>query len=567
MKKRIAWILLAAAVLMLAACGHKNEPAPTAAETEQVQETQAAEPETQATVPVPKPVCAGVYRKPWREEIAGKVVEGYSYIVLKEDHTGYWVAQAVATLTWDETQLKTTVGEVCNIELTQDNAAIKLLVYPDPRSSTAQTPDVYEKIEKLPAEIEAMIAEDSVQPCSELDYPGTYCRTWTEEIGGTIAQRHSYYLLNADHTGYVIAQAVGSLTWDKDHVTDNLGLTYRIAVNRKNEAVNLLVYESQGDPAVYQKIDKLPADVEAMLAEATAPRVSVPEITKSPTTETVTEGEEAYFVAHANNYNYIDWYIVKADHSYRMPAASASRNFPGLSVSGEGTTALLLSNIPLSMDGWCVEAVFTGNGGSATTNHCYINVNPAVKEPLYAVPSSGIYVTDQPVQLNAAPNATIYYELYDDVGNVQTGTVQSGEYVYIPAIANVRYIARLVAYVVDDETNLTVCEYTMDCLPEPDVPTEPPVPSFNGGHFYNNNDAEVDFAPIGDGGFTASVGIIRVVSFDGTASYHDGVLYMDLRDPSGNFVGATFDVESGTLDISTSTWEDVPAGSVFYGLH
>lgn len=563
MKKKIALLFLAAALLMLAACGHKAEaPATETVPETQVQETQAAPLE-----------YAGIYRQPFRDEIAGRVVEGYSYIVLNEDHTGCWITQGVAALTWDEELLKTNVGEICRIELTQENGTVNLLVYPDPHYDDSRAPRVFEKTDKLPAEMEAMIAAEAGPRFSESDYPGTYCRTWMEEIGGTSAMRNAYYVLNADHTGYVITQGVGKLTWNMDQVKDDLGQTYSIALIEHEGWTKLQVYEFPGSPSVYDKIEKLPAEIEAMLSESPAPvpRNSAPEITKNPTSETVTEGDYAYFVARADNYKYIDWFIVSPDNSRKMNASAGPMNFPGLSVSGDGTTTLKLSGIPQSMNGWCIEATFTGDGGSTTTDQCKLYVNKSVAAPLLAVPSGGFYVNDHAVQLTAAPGSSIYYELYDDVGNKQTGTIRSGDYVYVPVIANCRYIARLIAHVVGDENNLTVCEYTMDGIP--DYPTEgfygatePPAPYFNGGTF-DNNEVIVTLEPLGDGGYYANIVVLRLCNMEGTGSYHGGVVYMSMTDPSGSYLGAEYDVSNGTLNISSSTWEYLPNNTVFYGIY
>lgn len=409
------------------------------------------------------------------------------------------------------------------------------------------------------------------QPAVPLEYTGIYWRTWNEEIAGTVAVRNSYYVLNADHTGYVIAQAVGTLTWTESQVKDNLGQVSRIALNQENGDVNLVVYEFQGNPSVYKKIAKLPAEIESMIAEATkptpvpaptvAPRVSAPEITKNPTSETVTEGGNAYFVARANNYNTINWYVVSADHSTRIPVNNAPWNFSGVAVSGEGTTTLLLSNIPLAMNGWGVEAVFTGEGGSSTTSQSFIYVNKAAKTPLTVLPSSGIYVADKPVQLSAAPGSFISYELYDDVGNKSTGTVQSGGYVNIPLIPNCRYVARLVAYVVGNENDLIVCEYTMDGM----ASQPEPAPGFYGGTF-RSEEAEVTLVATGGDSFAANVSIFRLCNMDGYGSYSNGIVYLSMPDASGNNIRLEYNVNNGTLYVSSSTWEYLPTGTSFSGL-
>lgn len=151
--RKIATALLAAALLMLAACGRKTETAPSAADAEQTtQQTQT----TQTAMPT-EPEYAGSYFRTWSEEIGGTVAERNSYIVLQEDHTGYWIAQDVGTLTWDEGHLALTVGAAYEIALTQENGTVNLLLYEFQDDSGAWIPTAYEKIQELPAEIAQML--------------------------------------------------------------------------------------------------------------------------------------------------------------------------------------------------------------------------------------------------------------------------------------------------------------------------------------------------------------------------------------------------------------------------
>lgn len=342
----------------------------------------------------------------------------------------------------------------------------------------------------------------------------------------------------------------------------------------------LYIFDRALSEEAIQKV--MDAGTPTYIPPETTPKILAPVVTKNPTSETVTEGGEAYFVARGENYNYINWYIVSADHGTRIPVNSAPWNFSGVSVYGEGTTTLKLSNIPLSMNGWCVEAVFTGDGGTATSSHCFVYVNKAAKAPLYAVPSSGFYTSDKSVQLTAAPGNSIYYELYDEVGFAHTGTIKSGDYITIPLVSNCRYVARLVAWVVGDESNLTVCDYTMDGMPvdpepipptpdpEPVPPTpdpEPdPQPGFNGGTF-SGGDVAVVLNPSGSDSFYANLSVLRLCSMDGAGNYSNGTVTMFLTDPNGNPVGASFNVGSGTVAITYSTWELLPEGTTYYGIY
>lgn len=262
MKKSIAIVLLTLVMLMLAACGGKAAPAP--AETQPTQETQAVE-TTQATEAPTQPTApleyAGIYCRTWSEEIAGTVAERNSYYILNPDHTGYLVMQAVGTLTWDENQLTDHLGGTYSIALTQENGIVNLLVY-----EFQDTPSVYKKIEKLPDEINALIAEEAIHMRRDQEFSGVYCRTVSEEIGGTVTERKSYIVLNEGGTGYWAAQDIGEVTWNENQLTDNLGMTYSIALIEENGTDNLLVYEFPDNPSVFVRIEQLPAEIENLIA-------------------------------------------------------------------------------------------------------------------------------------------------------------------------------------------------------------------------------------------------------------------------------------------------------------
>lgn len=207
-------------------------------------------------------------------------------------------------------------------------------------------------------------------------------------------------------------------------------------------------------------------------------------ITKNPTSETVFEGGNAMFIANAENYNYITWHLVSPNGYTVYTMNEAVWQFQGLTVQGDGTTKLVLCNCPLSLSGWSVEAVFSGNKGQVTSSRAYITVNKAARARLYASPSNGYFeYSDQPIQLISNPGDRIHYEMYRS-GNIPMGSgeVQSGGYCYIGAIADQRYDVYLYAYVVGDQSNAISCQYTMDCLPAFE-PTYEPVYDPSQGHY------------------------------------------------------------------------------------
>ena len=98
-------------------------------------------------------------------------------------------------------------------------------------------------------------------------------------------------------------------------------------------------------------------------------------ITKSPSGEKVEKGGKASFVAHAANATGVSWRLVSSDTVDTINAAAAPEYFEGLVVYGANTDRLTLENIPASMNGWQVMAVFSGNNGPAYTYGARITVN------------------------------------------------------------------------------------------------------------------------------------------------------------------------------------------------
>lgn len=104
------------------------------------------------------------------------------------------------------------------------------------------------------------------------------------------------------------------------------------------------------------------------------PYVSSVRITKSPTSETVNAGGSARFIAYAENYTSIVWILVSPDARTSYNAAEGPAHFPGLIVTGQGTSDLCLSCIPAEMDKWRIQAYFTGSGEPQYTAGAYLTV-------------------------------------------------------------------------------------------------------------------------------------------------------------------------------------------------
>lgn len=103
--------------------------------------------------------------------------------------------------------------------------------------------------------------------------------------------------------------------------------------------------------------------------QATKARVS---LTKSPTSESVPYGGSAIFIARALNATGITWYIANGDASTIYNVSDAPNNISGLTVYGQGSETLTLCGIPSWLNGWKVQACFSGEGGPIYSDAAYI---------------------------------------------------------------------------------------------------------------------------------------------------------------------------------------------------
>ena len=152
-----------------------------------------------------------------------------------------------------------------------------------------------------------------------------------------------------------------------------------------------------------------------------------PEITKHPTGETVDEGGTAKFVARANDATEITWRLVSPDTTSTYTAQEAPAYFLGLTVEGIGTETLTLGNIPASLNGWAVEARFTGPSGTSYSNGAVIHVtNATMKVPVITVqPQPAGAKVGEEVSLTVTatdPNGgTLRFQWYKNTENSNQG--------------------------------------------------------------------------------------------------------------------------------------------------
>ncbi|MBR1455544.1 MAG: hypothetical protein IJ594_00110 [Oscillospiraceae bacterium] len=117
-----------------------------------------------------------------------------------------------------------------------------------------------------------------------------------------------------------------------------------------------------------------PEEPEAAAAAPTGPAI---EITKNPTSEALAIGGKTWFIAHAVNADTLTWQLLDPDGQvFSLDAAMAAN--AGLRLEALEGDTLAVSNVPASLNGWAVQACFTGGGGSAVTTPAYIYVGDFV---------------------------------------------------------------------------------------------------------------------------------------------------------------------------------------------
>ena len=108
-------------------------------------------------------------------------------------------------------------------------------------------------------------------------------------------------------------------------------------------------------------------------------------VTKSPTSESVPYGGAAIFIARADYDTSITWYIANSDASVIYNVSDAPYYIQGLVVYGQGTETLTLCEIPSWMNGWQVQAGFTGKDGPVYSDVAYIWTYQ-LAQPVYCEP-------------------------------------------------------------------------------------------------------------------------------------------------------------------------------------
>ena len=123
-------------------------------------------------------------------------------------------------------------------------------------------------------------------------------------------------------------------------------------------------------------------------------------VTKNPTDETRYVGETAIFIANAANYDSIEWLFI-APNGTQCKLDAFKTQFPGCTVTGQGTTELHIANLQTGLNGWKVFCCFGLNGKCTTTSAASVNV---------LVPSAPVTTAPVTTYTTTYVPSAVYYE-------------------------------------------------------------------------------------------------------------------------------------------------------------
>lgn len=108
-------------------------------------------------------------------------------------------------------------------------------------------------------------------------------------------------------------------------------------------------------------------------------------ITKNPSSETVFQNDKTWFIAHADNADTIKWFFISPNgEEYTTDALLPVLQELEIEILPDDTIAL--RNIPLSLNGWQIQAEFSGNGAvSVRTQPATIYVMAIPREYLSVI--------------------------------------------------------------------------------------------------------------------------------------------------------------------------------------
>lgn len=112
-------------------------------------------------------------------------------------------------------------------------------------------------------------------------------------------------------------------------------------------------------------ISSLPYDSAINIAAPSSEAADIT-ITKNPTSEALAIGGKTWFIAHASGADSIEWRFADSDgKDFSLDDTMAAN--PGLVLRALEGDTILIDNVPLSLNGWSVFAVFSNAAGQCAT--------------------------------------------------------------------------------------------------------------------------------------------------------------------------------------------------------
>ncbi len=195
-------------------------------------------------------------------------------------------------------------------------------------------------------------------------------------------------------------------------------------------------------------------------AATASPSANAPSVTKNPTAEYIMEDGKALFVAKASNYTSIEWRIISADGKYGCAAKDAPKYFSGVSVWGDSEETLVIYNTPTSLNGWYVQATFTGKGGTVYSNRALLSVQQKSTQ-VSANPAGGTFDKSVTVTLLGQSGAKLSYKVQYSGGYTATGSVFAGQNISISTVTSGTNYAVLSFYDVSNPSNSATYTFTI----------------------------------------------------------------------------------------------------------
>ena len=113
-----------------------------------------------------------------------------------------------------------------------------------------------------------------------------------------------------------------------------------------------------------------PATIENPELKTTGPIT----ITKNPYGETVVEESRTWFIAHAENWDIVNWFFISPEDGKTYTVDEVRAMFPTFTLKSNSPDTMSFVNIPLGFDGWQLYARFENADGYADTAKAGVEV-------------------------------------------------------------------------------------------------------------------------------------------------------------------------------------------------